>query len=180
MASAQEKLYTINDINALPEGTRAELIDGQIYYMTPSTRAHQQLLLSISRQIADYIDRKGGPCEIYIAPFAVYLDKSTHTYVELDISVICDKNKLDDKGCNGSPDWIIEIVSPSSRRMDYSVKLFKYRSSGVREYWIVDPEKQRVMVHDLENEDIDEYSFSNIISAKIYDDLSIYFSHFRI
>ncbi len=101
MASAQEKIYTINDINALPEGTRAELIDGQIYYMTPSTRAHQQLLLSISRQIADYIDRKGGPCEIYIAPFAVYLDKSTHTYVEPDISVICDKNKLDDKGCNG-------------------------------------------------------------------------------
>ena len=103
------KNYILSTIlNALPEGTRAELIDGQIYYMTPSTRAHQQLLLSISRQIADYIDRKGGPCEIYIAPFAVYLDKSTHTYVEPDISVICDKNKLDDKGCNGSPDWIIE------------------------------------------------------------------------
>ena len=180
MASAQEKIYTINDINALPEGTRAEAYRRSDLLYDSLYPAHQQLLLSISRQIADYIDRKGGPCEIYIAPFAVYLDKSTHTYVEPDISVICDKNKLDDKGCNGSPDWIIEIVSPSSRRMDYSVKLFKYRSSGVREYWIVDPEKQRVMVHDLENEDIDEYSFSNIISAKIYDDLSIDFSHFRI
>ena len=112
MASAQEKIYTINDINALPEGTRAELIDGQIYYMTPSTRAHQQLLLSISRQIADYIDRKGGPCEIYIAPFAVYLDKSTHTYVEPDISVICDKDKLSDRGCKGAPDWIFRNCLP--------------------------------------------------------------------
>ena len=172
--------YTSKDYWALPEGSRAELIDGQLYSMAPPSRIHQEITFQLARKLADYIDSKEGNCKVYPAPFAVNLDADNKNWVEPDISVICDKNKLDDKGCNGSPDWIIEIVSPSSRRMDYSVKLFKYRSSGVREYWIVDPEKQRVMVHDLENEDIDEYSFSNIISAKIYDDLSIDFSHFRI
>ena len=70
--------------------------------------------------------------------------KNDKTYVEPDISVVCDENKLDDKGCNGAPDWIIEIVSPGSRRMDYGIKLFKYRSAGVREYWIVDPENKEL------------------------------------
>lgn len=77
------------------------------------------------------------------------MNENDKNYVEPDISVICDTDKLNDKGCNGAPDWIIEIVSPGSRRMDYSVKLFKYRSAGVREYWIVDPEKHRITVHDL-------------------------------
>lgn len=80
------------------------------------------------------------------------------------ICVICDPGKLNDKGCKGAPDWIIEIVSPSSRRMDYSIKLFKYRSAGVHEYWIIDPEKNRIMVRDLVNEDIREYTFSNIVT----------------
>ena len=76
-----------------------------------------------------------------IAPFAVFLNADDKNYVEPDISVICDKSKLTDKGCNGAPDWIIEIVSSGSRRMDYYTKLFKYRTAGVREYWIVDPDK---------------------------------------
>ena len=70
------------------------------------------------------------------------LNANNDIYVEPDISVICDKNKLTDEGCKGAPDWIIEIVSPSSRAMDYNKKLFKYRTAGVREYWIVDPMKQ--------------------------------------
>ncbi len=79
-------------------------------------------------------------------PFAVFLDKTDTNYVEPDISVICDKSKLTDKGYFGVPDWIIEIVSPGSRKMDYFTKLFKYHTAGVREYWIVDPEKNRVFV----------------------------------
>ncbi|MDE5589145.1 MAG: Uma2 family endonuclease [Acetatifactor sp.] len=76
---------------------------------------------------------------IYLAPYAVFLNADETNYVEPDISVICDKSKLDERGCNGAPDWIIEVVSPSTERMDYGIKLFKYRSAGVREYWIVNP-----------------------------------------
>lgn len=96
--------------------------------------------------------------------------------MEPDISVICDKTKLTDKGCFGAPDWIIEIASPGSRRMDYYTKLFKYRSAGVREYWIVDPEKYRIFVYNFESEDSIDYAFSASIKAGIGDDLYIDFS----
>ena len=118
-----------------------------------------------------------GTCEVNLAPFAVFLDENDKTYVEPDISVVCDENKLDDKGCNGAPDWIIEIVSPGSRRMDYGIKLFKYRSAGVREYWIVDPEKQRIIVYDLEHDDVEEYTFEDKIKVRIYDELWIDFKN---
>lgn len=180
MALSQEKLYTIEDIYNLPEGTRAELIDGQIYYMAPPTRRHQKILLSLSRLIADYIDQKGGSCEVDIAPFAVFLNENDKNYVEPDISVICDQNKLNDKGCVGAPDWIIEIVSPGSRRTDYFTKLFKYRTAGVREYWIVDPDKSRIMVYNFESEDTWEYSFSDSVKTGIYDDLTIDFSQLNL
>ena len=97
----QHEYYTIEDIYHLPEGTRAELIDGQIYYMAPPTRTHQKLLFSISRTIADYIDSKKGICEVDIAPFAVFLNEDNRNYVEPDISVICDTEKLSEKGCTG-------------------------------------------------------------------------------
>ena len=102
--------YTIEDIYALPEGKRAELIDGQMYMMAAPSRTHQRICLALLRKIADYIDKKGGSCEVDIAPFAVFLNADDKTYVEPDISVICDKEKLNDKGCNGAPYWIIEIV----------------------------------------------------------------------
>ena len=96
-------------------------------------------------------------------------------YVEPDISVICDRSKLTDKGCFGAPDWIIEVVSPSSRRMDYYIKLFKYRTAGVREYWIVDPDKKRITVYDIEHEDVQDYTFDDLVKVNIYPDLSIDF-----
>ena len=116
---------------------------------------------------------KHGDCEVYPAPFAVFLNADNKNYVEPDISVICDKNKLDEYGCNGAPDWIIEIVSPGSRKMDYNIKLFKYRTAGVKEYWIVDYEKNLVMVYDFQNEDGDDYTFSDTIQVGIYPDLVI-------
>ena len=119
MPLPQREDYTIEDIYALPEGTRAELIDGQIYYMAPPTRKHQDIVGALYRKIADYIDSKGGSCKTYVSPFAVFLSENDKNYVEPDISVICDPNKLNDKGCTGAPDWIIEIVSPGSRRMDH-------------------------------------------------------------
>lgn len=174
MALAQEKVYTIDDIYALPEGERAELIDGQIYNMAPPKRIHQQISGRLYQTIANYIDSKQGGCEVYLAPFAVFLNGDDKTYVEPDISIICDKDKLNDYGCNGAPDWIIEIVSPSTERMDYGIKLFKYRSAKVREYWIINPSKQTVMVYDFEHElDTKQYSFNDTIPVCIYQDLKI-------
>lgn len=99
-----------------------------------------------------------------------FLDENDRNYVEPDISVICDPDKLNDKGCSGAPDWIIEIVSPGSRRMDYFTKLFKYRTAGVREYWIVDPDRNRITVYDFESEDTQDYTFSSAVKTGIYED----------
>lgn len=180
MPLPQQQTYTIEDIFSLPEGTRAELIDGQIYYMAPPSRRHQQIAGLLFSTILQYIQRKGGSCEPYIAPFAVFLNKDTQNYVEPDISVICSPDKLTDRGCSGAPDWIIEIVSPGSRQMDYFTKLFKYRNSEVREYWIVDPAKNFIIVYNFENSTSDQYTFSDTIKAGIYEDLYIDFSQIKL
>lgn len=164
--------HTIEDIYALPEGQRAELIDGQIYNMAPPNRIHQRIVSQLTKIIGQYIDSKNGSCEVYPAPFAVFLNKDSKNYVEPDISVICDKDKLDDRGCNGAPDWIIEIVSTGSRQMDYFTKLFKYRTAGVREYWIVNPLKHTIMVYDFEKEErSNQYNFCDDVPVCIYEDL---------
>lgn len=168
MEFVQERIYTINDIYALPNGKRAELIDGQIYYMAPPGRKQQHIVGQLFRRIADYIDSSGGTCQPYIAPFAVFLNEDDKNYVEPDISVICRPDKLTDKGCVGAPDWILEIVSPGSRHMDYMIKLFKYRTAGVKEYWIVDPDKNRITVYNFILNELNEYSFADDILSGIY------------
>lgn len=174
MAIPQEKIYTIKDIYALPDGQRAELIDGQIYMMAPPNFRHQKILMELSTIINTHIKNHGGNCEVLPAPFAVFLYADDHSYVEPDISVICDKDKLDERGCVGAPDWIIEITSPSNPEHDYGIKLFKYRTAGVREYWIVNPQKQLVNVFDFEHDKKSNvYSFSDTIPVCIYEDLSI-------
>jgi Uma2 family endonuclease len=180
MPLPKERLYTIEDIYALPEGTRAELIDGQMYMMAPPTRHHQRIVSHLHAAIYNYINSKKGSCEVYPAPFAVFLSQNNQDYIEPDISVICDPDKLTDKGCKGAPDWIIEIVSTGSRQMDYYTKLFKYQTAGVREYWIVDFQKNRILVYNFESETTDEYSFSDSINVGIYEDLSIDFSQMEL
>ena len=166
--------YTIDYIYSLPEGERAELIDGVIYNMAPPNRIHQKLVSQFTKAIGQYIDKNNGDCEVYPAPFAVFLNADDKNYVEPDISVICDKDKLNDKGCNGAPDWIIEIISPSTKRIDYGIKLLKYRTAGVREYWIVNPLTNTVNVYNFEKEEqSDQYSFEDDIEVCIYDDLII-------
>ena len=172
-ALKQEKLYTIEDIYALPDGERAELVDGQIYYMAPPSTAHQRLANYISTEINLYIRKNQGKCEVFPAPFAVFLNEDDTNYLEPDISVICDPSKLDEKGCHGAPDWVIEIASPSSKTMDYYTKLFKYRAAGVREYWIVDPAKELIMAYWFEQETMEQYSFGEDIPAGIFQDFSI-------
>lgn len=178
MALPKVKIYTIEDIYALPDGKRAELIDGQIYDMAPPNTAHQKISWKLHQTIGNYIDSEKGNCDVYAAPFAVFLNKDGRNYVEPDLSVICDKTKINDKGCFGAPDWIIEIVSPTTQQMDYGIKLFKYRTAGVREYWIINPMTHIVNVFDFEYEEkTRQYSFDDKIPVCIYEDLSIHITN---
>ena len=166
--------YTVEDIYAMPDGQRAELIDGDMYMMSPPGLTHQRIVFQLGKKIGNHIDSQHGECEVFPAPFAVFLNADNHTYVEPDLSIICDKSKLDDRGCNGAPDWVIEIVSPSSQRMDQLVKLIKYRDAGVREYWIVNPEKETVLTYFFEGEeDASQFSFTDDIPVRIYNDWNI-------
>lgn len=174
-----KKTYTIEDIYNLPEGKRAELIDGEIYMMAAPSMVHQRISSYLHNEIYNYIKNKNGDCEVFAAPFAVFLNADDKIYMEPDMSVICDKNKLTDEGCKGAPDWVIEIVSDSSRTRDYYTKLMKYSSAGVREYWIVDYDKNHTIVYNFEEGIVDEYSFSDQIKAGIYEDFAIDFSEIR-
>jgi len=178
MPLPKERIYTLDDIYALPDGERAELYDGQIYYMAPPSTKHQLILNYINNTIYNYIKCNKGSCDVFPAPFAVYLNPDdTKNYLEPDISIICDKDKLDDHGCKGAPDWVVEVVSPSSKRFDYYNKLFKYRNAGVKEYWIVDPLDKTVTVHFFDNPDSPyKYTFSDKVNVNIYNDLYIDFS----
>lgn len=174
MSLPKTESYTIEYIYSLPEGQRAELIDGVIYDMAPPNLKHQMISGELFAVIHHYIKSNNGSCKVVAAPFAVFLNADNRNYVEPDISVICDKSKLDDRGCNGAPDWIIEIVSPSTKRIDYGIKLFKYRTAGVREYWIINPLTNTINVFDLEkNELSDQYHFDDDISVCIYPDFRI-------
>ena len=174
MPLPQKQVYTSEDYWNLPDGQRAELIDGKLYAMVPPNRIHQKLVSRLTQTIGSFIDSNKGACEVYPAPFAVNLNANDKIWVEPDISVICDKDKLSDRGCDGAPDWIIEVVSPSSTRTDCAIKLFKYRTAKVREYWIVNPMKKVVQTYVFEGEeDANLYSFDDEIPVYIFNDLTI-------
>ena len=169
-----KKVFTTADIEALPEGVRAELINGEMFMKASPTRTHQKFLMEITVKIYNHIASKKGKCEVYAAPFAVYLHNDDKTYVEPDVLVVCDTEKLDEKGCHGAPDFVVEIVSSSSHKMDEVLKLQEYRKAGVREYWIVDAEKQKVRVYLFgETEGMQEYSFEEEIPVGIFEDMKI-------
>ncbi len=130
-ALAQTTLYTEEDYHNLPENVRAELINGQFYAMSAPSRIHQEILGTLYRIIANHIVSKKGPCKVYPAPFAVKLSEDVKTVVEPDISVICDRDKLTDRGCTGAPDWIIEITSPSNPAHDHVLKLHPDAENGL-------------------------------------------------
>lgn len=151
-----DKIYTYADYLTWDEDERIEIIDGKPVMMAPPLRKHQKVSGEIFAQLHNYL--KGKQCEVYAAPFAVRLFETNEdtpdnikTIVEPDISIICDKNKLDDRGCKGAPDMVIEILSPSTAKYDCLIKLDKYQKAGVREYWIVDIEEKSVWVYLLDN-----------------------------
>lgn len=174
MSLPERKEYTSDDYWKLPEGERAELINGQFYAMAPPGLVHQKLVTELLAAIHRHIRENQGQCEVVPAPFAVNLDEEDKNWVEPDISVICDRKKLTERGCVGAPDLIIEVVSPSSRKTDYCIKYMLYAETGVKEYWIVDPKKQMTMVYRF-TEDIAPviYPFAALVECAVLPRLSV-------
>jgi len=145
--------YTYADYCTWDDGERWELIDGIPYSMSPApSPAHQTLSSRIHYQLFGYLKDKS--CKVFAAPFDVRLNAAgddDSDVVQPDLVVICDRSKIDSKGCNGAPDLVIEILSPSTVKQDKLLKFNMYQRAGVREYWIVDPDSRMVQAHILEN-----------------------------
>ncbi|MBK1700425.1 Uma2 family endonuclease [Thiococcus pfennigii] len=146
--------FTYGDYRRWPDDERWELIDGRAYDMCPApTRNHQQMVLEIAAQAHAFL--RGGPCEVNVAPFDVRLPKTDEaddrvdTVVQPDIAVICDPQKLDDAGCRGAPDWVVEVLSPRTAAKDQREKRDAYERAGVREYWLVHPTDRTLMIYRL-------------------------------
>lgn len=173
----QPEIVTLEQYETLPENRRVEVFDGVVYDMASPSQIHQTLSMELSNIIYNYLKSKKESCQVFSAPFDVMLSDTPLTIVQPDIMVICNKDKLDGKRCNGAPDFIIEIVSPSNPSDDYIQKLYYYKNAGVREYWIVDPRRKTVTVNYFEGNMFNvQYSFDSTIKVNIYDDLLINFS----
>ncbi|MDR3594746.1 Uma2 family endonuclease [Clostridium sp.] len=180
------KTYTYKDYLTFDENERIEIIEGEIINMSPApSRIHQKIITEILYKIRKYIETNNGSCEVYPAPFDVILKNNdedvinSKNIVQPDISVICDKNKLTDKGCSGSPDMIAEVVSSGSPRNDYIRKLNLYEKFMVKEYWIVNPMKSNILVYVLTENGYDaptSYTFNDKVKVNIYDNLEIDFN----
>lgn len=159
---------TAEDYWSLPEGVRAELIDGELWDLASPSRLHQKIVYELGRAMGDHIAERGGTCEVYPAPFAVNLFADESTFVEPDLSVVCDHDKLSDRGCEGAPDLVVEVISPSNPGMDYLSKLGLYREASVREYWICDPQRERTLVYDFEGSGTPEvYGFGELARSTV-------------
>ena len=173
----QPESLTLEQYEALPEDLRVEVFDGVVYDMASPSQEHQTISMELSTVLNTYIRGKKGSCRVFHAPFDVKLSEQPLTIVQPDLMIVCDKDKLDGKRCNGAPDFIIEIVSPGNPADDYIRKLYYYINAGVREYWIVDPRRKNVTINFFEGNMLNvQYSFDSVIKVNIYDDLYINFS----
>ncbi|MBQ8519099.1 MAG: Uma2 family endonuclease [Agathobacter sp.] len=163
--------YTVADYYAWPEDERIELIDGVIYDMGAPSFAHQDIIIEIAYVLKKYIKENKGNCKVCVAPLDVQLDCDNKTMIQPDIMVICKKDIITKKNLFGAPDMIVEVLSKSTRKKDMGTKLAKYIEANVREYWIVDLEKERVIVYDIEN-DIQTtiFTFENKVPVGIWGD----------
>ncbi|MDR0641080.1 MAG: Uma2 family endonuclease [Treponema sp.] len=155
--------YTYADVLTWDGGERYELFDGEAALMAPPNRMHQKILMELAAQLHAF--SKGTACEVYPAPFGVRLfpreDNSDDTFFEPDITVVCDPAKLDDQGCRGAPDLVVEILSPASVKHDFLYKFNKYREAGVREYWIVNPNEKILQVYILDGDTYRVFSYDS-------------------
>ena len=145
--------------------------------MSSPSQEHQTISMELSTILNTYIKNSKGDCRVFHAPFDVKLSDTPLTIVQPDLMIVCDKNKLDGKRCNGAPDFIIEIVSPGNPADDYIRKLYHYKNAGVREYWIVDPQRKNITVNNFAENILNvPYTFNSVLKVNIYKDLYIDFS----
>lgn len=176
-AILKEELITLEQYEQLPTDRHVEVFNGIIYDMSAPSVIHQTISTELTTIINSYIRNNKGTCKVFHAPFDVKLDDEPLTIVQPDLLIICDPQKLDSKRCNGAPDFIAEIVSPGNASDDYIKKLYHYKNSGVREYWIIDPRRKIITVNYFEGEQFNiQYTFDSTIKVNIYDDLFINFA----
>ena len=162
--------YTLDDYYALPDEQRVELIDGYFFDMSSPTFGHQSIGGEIYRQIANYIMERGGSCRPFIAPVDVQLDCDNRTMVQPDVGIVCDPGKIKRFGIYGAPDFLVEVISQSTKKKDYALKLSKYIEAGVREYWIVDYMQEKILVYFFESDVYPViYGFDKPVPVNIYD-----------
>lgn len=175
--------YTYKDYFELDNNIRCEIINGVIYDMSPApSSTHQRLLSFLHGEIWNYLKNK--PCEVFPAPLDVFLYSGNisdcDTIVQPDITIVCDKNKITEKGCEGAPDFIIEIISPSNKLKDYVTKLHLYSKNSVKEYWIVDPINRTILKYVLMNDAAPVYhTFNDVLKIDILENLVIDFKEFK-
>ena len=167
--------YTIEDYYNWPEDERIELIDGVIYYVTMPSIRHQLIVGEIDYIFKSFVKSKKGKCKIFGAGVDVRLDRDDKTIVVPDITVVCQKDKFTERYLDGAPDLVVEVLSPSTRKKDMTLKLGKYAEAGVREYWVVDPKKETVIVYKFSREDENDaqvffYTFANQVAVGIWED----------
>ena len=167
---SRQGTYSVDDYLSLPEDVRVELIDGVFYDMGAPSSLHQIISMQLSVELNLIIRKNKGTCSVFAAPFDVQLDKDDKTMVQPDIMVICKKSGFTKERAIGAPDLVIEILSPSTKNKDMRIKLKKYESAGVREYWIVNPEARVVIVYNFEAENLTGmYTFKDKIPVGIWD-----------
>ena len=141
--------YTTEDYLALPKEQRVELIDGTFYDMAAPSTVHQQVIGSFYFAVESYIRKKGGPCRVMLSPLDVQIDRDDRSMLQPDLLITCHPEQLTQKRLVGAPDFVLEVMSPSTARKDRLLKAYKYAQAGVREYWLIDPDKKTLTVHDF-------------------------------
>ncbi len=155
-------------------GRRVELLDGEAYVLEYPALTHQYITGCLFTEIAVSLRARAEACRVLVAPFAVFSGEDGKTCLQPDIAVICDEEKLKEDGCHGAPDWVVEVAAPASRMHDYGKKLGAYINAGVREYWIVDPERQVIVTYCLERPDIPViYHFGDVVKSFIFEGVEI-------
>ena len=172
----------VSDYENLPEDIRVELIDGYFYEMEVPTKRHQVILQEILIQLTSQIRKNKGGCKVYMAPSDVQLDESNKTIVQPDLFILCNKDMIkNSRRTVGAPEFIIEVLSESTRKKDMTLKLNKYEACGVKEYWIIDPNKEYIIKYFFENMSLTNiYTFNDIVSLELYEGkISVDFSEIK-
>ncbi|SDB60217.1 Uma2 family endonuclease [Butyrivibrio sp. INlla16] len=169
-ASKKPGEFTLEDYYALPDDQRVELIDGVFYDMGAPSTTHQIVAFSIGTQIKNYIDSNNGSCVPLMSPCDVQLDMDDKTMLQPDFMIVCNKDKIIKRKVYGAPDFIIEVLSSSTKKKDMTTKLTKYEKAGVNEYWMIDIDKQKILVYDFAHEfDVTIYGFNDKVPIALYE-----------